>query len=148
MSLRRYQCIERALLTLALQGEVQSGYPTDLPMLQAAFRQWLPDIRGQEIVDALRRLHPKHVTLWKYNNAWINFVRGMTDNEFFYTNTFYLRRTPLTDPYVQNLEAQGAIEMNNEELKAKFTSLEKYGVERVKNDLLSGAMQLIGDTSG
>ncbi|MBV9761697.1 MAG: hypothetical protein JO340_14140 [Acidobacteriaceae bacterium] len=36
--------------------------------------------------------------------------------------------------------------MDDEALTTKFRSLEKYGVERVKHDLLSGAMQLVGGT--
>ena len=66
MNTHRYHYIEYELLRLALQDTGDGlGSPTSLPVLWAAFRQWLPDVENREIVDALKRLQPQYLTLLK-----------------------------------------------------------------------------------
>ena len=109
MTAQRYHYIEHEILQLVLQPSDHLGYPTGLPTLANAFRQWLPDIADREIVDALKRLSPKYLTLLKWSKQYGRFIEYPTDisddGEFFYRGDMRLRRTPHTDPYLQELAA-------------------------------------------
>ena len=58
--------------------------------------------------DALKRLQPKYVTLWKWSNTegrFMEYMENGDDDEFFYRRDFCLRQTPHTDPKLQELAA-------------------------------------------
>jgi hypothetical protein len=109
MNAQRHHCIEHEILRLTLENSDHLGYSTSLPTVTNAFRQWLPDILHREIVDALKRLSPKYLTLLKWSNQHGQFIEYPTDisndGEFFYRGAMRLRRTPHTDPYLQELAA-------------------------------------------
>jgi len=107
MEAQRFQYIECEILRLVLYHSDHLGYPTTLPALASFFRQSLPDIADREMVDALKRLSPKHLTLRKWSNQHQRFIEYPTDisddGEFFYRGDMCLQRTPYTDPYLQEL---------------------------------------------
>ena len=112
MEPKRYQYIEYEILKLVLQitAHDPSGYPATVPSLLTLLQQRLPDITNitnQELVDTLKRLRPKYLTLWKWSDEARRFLEYPTeisdDGKFFYRNDFRLRHTPNTDPYVQEL---------------------------------------------
>lgn len=106
MQPRRHHYIEYEILRLTFQATEPAGLGTSLPNLQATIRELVTDAGDREIVDALRRLHPENLTIWKYNGGTLGkFSPEQTDGEFFYTGSFYLQRTPRTDPYMQELAA-------------------------------------------
>ena len=157
MPVRRHQFIEHEILTLALLHSDNSGYPVSLPDLTNLFRERLPDIADSELVDALKRLHPKFLTLRKWSDVRGQFLEYPAlgtfrdDGEFFYTRDFRLLRTPNTDPHVQELRelfrAQGSRgeSMNEGQRKARFERWESLGLERVKNDLMqTGGVHDVG----
>jgi hypothetical protein len=96
-------------LRLVLQHSDHSGYPTNLPGLETFFRRTVPDIKDRELVDALKRLCPKYLTLRQWSNEKGRFVEYPAeigdDAEFFYRGSMQLRRTPESDPRVQELAA-------------------------------------------
>lgn len=148
MSLKPYEELERETLKLALRSDdAEKGYPATMPLLEELLRPWLTRSNGQEITACLRRLHDsKQIELWKYQNkSWIKFVPGYKDADFFYDFHFFIRATPLTSPRLQDLEDRER-QMTDEELELKFASLNKYGVERVKHDLLNNQLQIVGGT--
>jgi hypothetical protein len=138
MQALRHHYIEHEILRLVLQHSDHLGYPTSLPGLATFFRPTLQNIEDRELVDALKRLSPKYLTLCKYVNGqspcreYPNEISS--DDEFFYRGDMRLRRTPRTDPYLQELAAKGAA-MNEEVRKARFERWEKLGLNRVKSDL-------------
>jgi hypothetical protein len=109
-------------------------------------------------VDALKRLRPKYLTLWKWSQAVGRFIEYPTeitdDAEFFYRASMQLRRTPESDPYLQELavklhpqEPRNAMRatINDEGRKARFEYWEKLGVDRVKSDLVhTGGIRDVG----
>ena len=82
----------------------------DLSGLSATFRLTFANIENRELVDTLKRLSPKYLTLCKYVNgqpACLTYPTQIKDDdEFFYRGDgFRLRRTPETDPRAQELGA-------------------------------------------
>ena len=51
---------------MVLQCTDHLGYPTDLGRLATDFRPIFADIDNRELVEALKRLSPKYLTLCKY----------------------------------------------------------------------------------
>lgn len=103
------KCIIRKLrLTLQAPDPV-GGFGSDLRALGSTFRRWPPDVADGEIVDALKRLWPRYVTLWKWNSAkrwFIEYPNEIGDDvEFFYRGDFRLRGTPRTGPCLQESAA-------------------------------------------
>jgi len=160
MQAKRYQQIEHAILTLVLKHGDHQGYATTLPTLVNILRQTFPDIADREILDALKRLRPRYLTLLKYVESERRFDRYPDqigdDEQFFGRGDFLMRRTPDTDPHVQTL----ALEINPLERqppmttpiddagrKARFDRWEKLGLERVKADLVhNGGRREVGGT--
>lgn len=110
MPAHRFQKIEHGILQMVLQSTDTSGYSTGLSALETAFRSTITDITSRELVDTLKRLRPRYLTLWKWlpGEAYAFEYPDQIgdDDEFFYRNGgFWLRRTPETDPHVQELEA-------------------------------------------
>ena len=109
MEAKRYHYIEHEILRFVLQYSDHLGYQTDLPQLATFLRETLPDIQNPELVDSLKRLRPKYLTLWKWSyeqGRAIEYPAELSDdNEFFYRHNMLLRRTPETDPYLQELAA-------------------------------------------
>ena len=60
-----YQKIEHGILQMVLQSTDTSGHATDLSALAAFFRPTIGDISNRQLVDTLKRLRPKYLTLWK-----------------------------------------------------------------------------------
>src|SRR5437868_12145530 len=58
--------------------------------------------------------------------------------------TFRLRRTPETDPRTQELGA--ILKRENKRRNGWFEHLEKFGLDRVKHDLLNGGFRVVGGT--
>lgn len=112
MEPKRHQYIEHEILKLVLQltaGD-PSGYPATVPSLLTLLQQRLlgiANITNQELVDTLKRLRPKYLTLWKWSDEDRRFIEYPTeisnDGNFFHRSDFRLRHTPNTDPYVQEL---------------------------------------------
>lgn len=129
----RHQYIEHEILSLVLQHSDQLGYPTSLPGLATLVRPKLPNIQDRELVDALKRLSPNYLTLCKYVNgqepcrAYPEEISR--DDDFFYRGDMRLRRTPHTDPYLQQLAATGA---------ATYDERRSARIERWKSSALSG----------
>jgi hypothetical protein len=109
MQAKRYHYIEYEILRLVLEHSDHLGYPTDLPTLANLFRANLPNATNAELVDALKRLNSKYLTLLKWSNSHGRFIEYPTDisddSEFFYRGDMRLRRTPHSDPYLQELAA-------------------------------------------
>ena len=107
MEARRHHYIEHEILRLVLQLSDHDGYPTSLPDLETFFRPTFPDIDGPELVDTLKLLRPKYLTLWKWSTDLRRFIEYPTEisgeNEFFRRGTMQLRRTPETAPRLQEL---------------------------------------------
>lgn len=148
---KRYQYLEHALLTLVLRHGDHQGYSPTLPtlvsILRERFADRFPDINDREVVDTLKRLSPRHLTLRKYSPAHHRFVRYPDeigdDGQFFYTADFCMQRTADTDPYVQTLalefdpmETRMTSRLDDASRFRLFTRLETLGLERVKYDLL------------
>src|ERR1700722_8020439 len=117
MAAHRYQQIEHGILRVVLQCTDHLGYPTHLASLATFFRPTFPDVNDRELVEALKRLRPRYLTICKYLNGQASCLEYPTqisdDVEFFYRNGFRLRRTPETDPRAQELAL--ANESNNSE---------------------------------
>jgi predicted nucleotide-binding protein len=145
----RYHHIEQEILRLVLQypGDSSLGYETSVPDLEIFLRPTFPDITPHEVVEALKRLYPKHLGLWKWafgQKKFVEYVGELNDDEFFYRDRMRLRRTPWSDPYLQELSAKGAA-MTDEARKARIERWEKLGIDRVKNDLTNnGGLLEIG----
>jgi len=110
MEAKRYHYIEHEILRLVLHHSDSSGYPTSVPLLETILRTALSDIEDREVVDALKRLcQRQQLTLWKFSYDQGDFVRYPDEiddeNEVFYRDGMQLRRTPDTDPYLQELAA-------------------------------------------
>jgi hypothetical protein len=99
------------------------------------------------VVDALKRLSPKYLTLRKYSTAHQRFARYPDeigdDGQFFYTADFCMQRTPDTDSYVQTLalevdpmETPMTPLLDDASRTRLFVRPETLGLERVKHDLL------------
>jgi hypothetical protein len=151
MVAQRYQHIEHELLRQTLEATDTGGLGTTLGDLASSLRDSLPDIQNREITDTLRRLEPDKLTIWKYNGGQlVKFLRGHTDGEFFHTGSFYLQRTPHTDPYLRDLSGKMQKEekaMNDEARKARFGQWEKDGLDRIKSDLeQTGGIRVVGGT--
>jgi hypothetical protein len=145
----RFQKIEYGILRMLLQSADHLGHPTDLNSLATFFRPTFADIDNRELVEALKRLRPKYLTLCKYVQGQPSCLEYPTqiadDEEFFYRGDgFRLRRTPETDPRAQELAA--VIERQEESRNARFEHLEKLGLDRVKHDLLNGGFRWVGGT--
>lgn len=161
---KRHQLVEHAILDIILRYGDHQGYANTLPalasMLRTRFADQFPDINEREIVDTLKRLCPKYLTLWKYSAAHHGVIQYpdviADDEQFFYRADFCMRRTPNTDPHVQTL----ALEINPPEgqptmttpiddagRKARFERWEKLGLARVKADLVhNGGGREVGGT--
>jgi hypothetical protein len=148
---KRHQHVEHAILALVLKCGDHQGYGVGLPtlvsILRERFSDRFPDIDDREVVDTLKRLSPRYITLRKYSAARHGFVRypddSGDDSQFFYTADFCIQRTPDTDPYVQTLELEvGPMGMpiipppDDDKRARLFAHLESLGLERVKHDLL------------
>jgi hypothetical protein len=109
MEARRHHYIEHEILRLVLRDSDHSGYPTGIRDLETFFRPKFPDVADPELVDTLKRLRPKYLTLWKWGFDQGRFVEYPVeigdDNEFFRRGAIMLRRTPETDPRLQELAA-------------------------------------------
>lgn len=109
---KRHQYIEYVILKLVLQiTSDPGGYPATVSSLLTLLQQTLPgitNITNQELVDTLKRLRPKYLTLWKWSDEARRFIEYPTeiseDGNFFYRGDFRLRHTPMTDPYAQELQ--------------------------------------------
>ena len=109
-------------------------------------------------MDALKRLRPRYLTLWKWSYGLGRFLQYpddiADDDEFFYHADFRLRRTEYTDPYRQELAAKLHAEevkspvnatIIDEVQKSRFEYWEKLGLERVKSDLVhTGGIRDVG----
>src|ERR1035437_499338 len=83
MEPKRYQYIEYEILKLVLSitGE-PAGYPANVPSLLTLLQQRLPGITNitiQELVDTLKRLRPKYLTLWKWSDEARRFIEYPTE---------------------------------------------------------------------
>lgn len=106
----RSQTIEHGILRMLLQSTDHLGHATDLGRLATFFRQTFSDIDNRELVEALKRLRPKYLTLCKYvqgQPSCLEYPTQMADDiEFFYRGDgFRLRRTPETYPRAEELAA-------------------------------------------
>lgn len=148
MAALRHQQIEHGILRMVLDRSDHLGYSTDLPNLATFFRPTFPDIGNRELVDTLKRLRPKYLTLCKYPQGQQSCLEYPTeisdDEEFFYRHGFQMRRTPETDPRAQELAA--LIEREEKSHAARFTHLDRLGLDRVKHDLLNGGFRWVGGT--
>ncbi len=157
MGARRHQQVEHAILSLVLKHSDHLGYPAGLPSLASMLRQKFGDIDNQELVDTLKRLRPKYLTLWKWNDQQRRFLQYpdeiADDEEFFYRADFRLRHTPETDPYLQTLSAEirppevthPMSSLDEAGRKTRFDRWEKLGLDRVKSDLVqTGGMRDVG----
>lgn len=134
---------------MLLQSTDHLGHPTNLSLLATFFRPTFVDIDNRELVEALKRLRPKYLTLCKYVQGQppcLEYPTQIADDEdFFYRGDgFRLRRTPETDPRAQELAA--VIEQQEVSRKARFEHLAKLGLDRVKHDLLNGGFRWVGGT--
>jgi hypothetical protein len=110
MAAHRYQQIEHGILRMVLQSTDHLGYPTDLSSLATFFRRSFSDVHNRELVDTLKRLRPKYLTLCKYvqgQPSCLEYPSQITDDEefFYHGGGFRLQRTPETDPRAQELVA-------------------------------------------
>jgi predicted nucleotide-binding protein len=149
MAAYRFQKIEHGILRMLLQSTDHLGHPTSLSSLTTFFRPTFADIDNRELVEALKRLRPKYLTLCKYLQGQLSCLEYPTqiadDEEFFYRGDgFRMRRTPETDPRAQELAA--TIEQQEVSRKGRFEHLEKLGLDRVKHDLLNGGLRWVGGT--
>jgi predicted nucleotide-binding protein len=157
-TLRRHHILEHGILQLAIQDVNSSGgYPTRLPGLATSFRPRFEDITHRELEDTLKRLRPKYLTLWKWSDDQHRFIEYPTDisndEEFFYTGDFRLRRTPDTDPRLQELsdmisqetKSPAEVTIDDAGRKARFDRWEELGLDRVKTDLMyTGGIRVVG----
>jgi predicted nucleotide-binding protein len=148
----RHQYIEHEILRLVLQHSDHLGYPTSLPGLESVLRPKLPNIQDRELVDALKRLSPKYITLCKYVNGQPPCRKYpdeiSSDDEFFYRGDMRLRRTPHTDPHLQELAARG-VDMYDERQSARIERWEELGPDRVRADLIAtGGIREVGGGPG
>lgn len=144
---KRYQHVEHAILTLVRKHGDDQGYATTLPTLANMLRETFPDIADREITDALKRLNRHYLTLWKYMDRERRFDRYPDqigdDEQFFGRGDFRMRRTPQTDPRVQELalelglrEASMTSTISEEGRNQRFARWEEMGLDRVKGDLV------------
>jgi hypothetical protein len=145
---KRHQHVEHTILTLVLRHGDHQGYANTLPGLASILRRTFPDIDDREIVDTLKRLSPRCLTLSKYSAAHHRLVRYpeeiASDEQVFYRADFCMQRTPDTDPYMQTLaleigppEAQPSMTpLDDAARNSLFARLDKLGLDRVKHDLL------------
>jgi hypothetical protein len=108
MEALRHHYIEHEILRRVLEDRGDpDGLSVSVPDLRLFFRDWFPDLQDRELVDALKCLHPNHLTLHKWSKSqrcFVEYALGATDdNEFFHRDEFRARRTPFTDPYLQEL---------------------------------------------
>jgi hypothetical protein len=158
MGARRHQHVEYALLSIVLKHSDHLGYPAGLPSLASVLRQKFADIDNREIVDTLKRLRPRYITLWKWNDQHRRFLQYpdeiADDDEFFYRAEFRIRHTPETDPHLQALalevdppEAKPSMTTSIDDAgrKARFDHWEKLGLDRIKADLIqTGGIRDVG----
>ncbi len=157
MPAKRHQQVERAILSVVLKHSDHLGYPAGLPSLASTLRQTFGDIDNQEIVNTLKRLRPKYLTLWKWNDQHRRFLQYPDeigeDEEFFYRADFRLRQTPETDPYLQTIAAEidppevthSMTTIDEAGRKARFDRWEKLGLDRIKSDLVqTGGIRDVG----
>jgi predicted nucleotide-binding protein len=123
MGAKRYQQIEHAILTRALQGSGSDnlGYSTTLHALASSLAPTIGTIEDRELMESLMRLQPQYLALWKWDkeqNRCLEYPAEFgSDVEFFYGGDFRLRRTLNTDPYLQDLAA----EISSQEAKSAMT---------------------------
>lgn len=152
---QRYQHVEHAILTLVLEYGDHQGYANTLGGLANILRQTLPDIATREIIDTLKRLEPRYVTLWKYGSAFARLVQysgGEIDDEYLFgQGDFCIQRTPETDPRVQELalaihprEVSMTSTISEEGRKQRFARWKEMGLDRVKADLVHNGGRNIG----
>ena len=106
----RSRRIEYELLRMVVQCQDHLGYHASLGTLADFFRPNIPDIENRELVDALKRLQPKYLSLCKYVSGGAPCVKypAEIDNEeifFWRTDGFRMRRTPETAPRSEELVA-------------------------------------------
>ncbi len=110
MAALRHQQIEHGVLRIVRDCTDHLGYPTDLNSLAGSFRSTFADVNSRELVDTLNRLRMEgNLTLCKYPPGQLSCMEYPSqiknEEEFFYqAGGFRLRRTPKTDPRVQELE--------------------------------------------
>jgi hypothetical protein len=128
MGAKRHLQVEFAILSIVLKHSDHLGYPGGLSSLASVLHQKFADINNREIVDTLKRLRPRYITLWKWSDQHRRFLQYPeeigNDEEFFYRADFRLRHTPETDPYLQTL----AIEVDPPECKKGSVMNWKDGV--------------------
>lgn len=157
MRAKRHQQVEHAILSLVVKHSDHLGYPASLPSLATMLRQKFSDIDNREIVDTLKRLRPKYLTLWKWSDQQRRFLQYpdeiADDEEFFYRADFRLRHTPDTDPYLQTLSVEidppevthSMRTIDEADRKARFDRWEKLGLDRIKSDLVqTGGIRDVG----
>lgn len=144
---QRYQHLEHAILTLVLKYGDQQGYGNTLGGLANTLRETFPDVATREIIDTLKRLEPRYVTLWKYSQLHARLLpyskEEIEDEYLFGLGEFCIRRTPETDPRAQELalelglpEAGMTSTISEEGRKHRFARWEGMGLDRVKADLV------------
>src|ERR1039457_165206 len=79
----RSRRIEYELLRMVVQCQDHLGYHASLGTLADFFRPNIPDIENRELVDALKRLQPKYLSLCKYVSGGAPCVKypAEIDNE-------------------------------------------------------------------
>lgn len=83
----RFQKIEHGILRMLLQSTDHLGHPTNLSLLATFFRPTFVDIDNRELVEALKRLRPKYLTLCKYVQGQppcLEYPTQIADDEDFF----------------------------------------------------------------
>jgi predicted nucleotide-binding protein len=103
--------IEYEILRLVRDCSDDLGLPGDVTSLSAV----IPGMRNgpkshRKLVGALKRLNPKHLTIWKYSTALrkrLQYPAEIKDDiQVFNRQGTYLCPTEYTDPYIEELAAQ------------------------------------------
>ena len=103
----RHRQIESELLKLAIQGTNPEGYATGLPALELLIRERVQGVEHSDVMDAIKRLFKDgRLRLRKWNAPMtaehIDYT-GSNDN-FFFSGTFFLKQTPYSNPYLEQIE--------------------------------------------
>jgi len=107
----RYQQLEQAILALVLKHGDHQGYAVTLGSLTEVVRERVaegfPNLGPADLIDTLKRLEPRYITLWKYSEAHsrlLQYSRGEIEDDYSFTDgDFRIRRTPNTGPRAEEL---------------------------------------------
>lgn len=110
LDIHRSRRIEHCLLRTVVQCQDHLGYHATLSSLANGFQADIPNIENRELVEALKRLQPKYLTLCKYVSGGapcVVYPTQFADDEIFFWrgDGFRMRRTPETAPRSEELGA-------------------------------------------